>query len=133
MVDYAPWKLKEFGAAYLGTAKGTDIGKASAGSDEVDHMFGVFSKCCEQPALEAAEDMDLAEWLESVWGLLNNLTEDMELMDDYGRSFANQWRQSTKHIELTPNQAGALVRTMVTRLRFEIITRNQEISGNFEE
>ena len=133
MVDYTPWGLEEFGVAYLANAEGTDIGKASAGSDEVEHMFGVFWECWEEPATEASESMvGTREWIQSLRELLDNITKDMEELDNYGRSYASQWRH-TKHIELTPNQAGVLVRTAMTRIRVEIITLLKEISENFEE
>ena len=67
MVNYKPWSLEQFGTNYLANANivGVDVGKASAGSDEVEHMFGVFLERYEDIANEAAENYsDLREWVE---------------------------------------------------------------------
>jgi len=120
MVDYKPWNLKQFGAAYLANAKGTDIGKASAGSDEVEHMFGVFSEAYEKPAVESAESMGLEEWKVCVQGVCSALSGKTggEDSNNYGRAYANQARQEDG-CELTPNQARALLRTIETRVQTE--------------
>ena len=139
MVNYEPWSLEQFGTNYLANANivGVDVGKASAGSDEVEHMFGVFLERYEDIANEAAESYsDPREWVEMVAKGLKAYTQfvdaDQVTDGEVWTAYVRKWRQE-EGCELTPNQARVLVQTIITRIQVEVLTRHKEISENFEE
>ena len=125
MVNYEPWSLEQFGTNYLANANivGVDVGKASAGSDEVEHMFGVFLERYEDIANEAAESYsDPREWVEMVAKGLKAYTQfvdaDQVTDGEVWNVYVRKWRQE-EGCELTPNQARVLVQTIITRNRWK--------------
>lgn len=141
MVNYEPWSLEQFGTTYVAAAitmgLGVDVGKASAGSDEVEHMFGVFLERYEDIAKEYAENYSsIDEWVPRLTRWHNSYTElvdaDQETDGQIWTAYVRKWRQE-EGCELTPNQARVLVQTIITRIQVEVLKRHKEISENFEE
>jgi|10_taG_2_1085330.scaffolds.fasta_scaffold13027_10 hypothetical protein len=127
MIDYKLWGLEEFGVTYLASAKctkhsgGCDIGEASAGSDEVEHMFGVWWHFFANDMVNVAKmatDVDDSE----LWGEALSKTRDFFLGvandEQLLKKVAREWCD-TGH-EITPNQAEALCRTAECRCRIEL-------------
>jgi len=129
MIDYKLWGLEEFGVTYLASAKctqhsgGCDIGEASAGSDEVEHMFGVWWHFFANDMVNVAETAtDRYEEEPELWEEALSKTQDffLGIANDkqHLKRVARKW--SDTGYEITPNQTEALCRTAECRCRVEL-------------
>ena len=133
MIDYKPWSLEEFGVTYLASAKctkhsgGCDIGEASAGSDEVEHMFGVWGYFFADDMVKVAQMAN-----DSSMGGRSFWEEELSKIQDFFIGVANN-KQRLKGVarewaddgwEITPNQTEALCRAAECRCRLELARLN---------